>query len=326
MRLQAVLSPLVCAIREHREHLQQDITSSDFSATSIIATVDKAEGALPLLAAAARLLRLDVIYSRFAPTDYAEIYALTKRLIVRANGMNVYYTLIDPTRERFPITPAPSAPATPIMASPSNSRPPSPDRDQFRPHDEKTDGNSPLDRGLRERSGGHHRRHRSASRPHHFSGAHSHQRRHSPYRHSTSHHSHHNHLHGSLLHLALSRTPRTESAVGVFESHRYLNLEANYLSHPDSERYMTRATELLSTSCQDLLKSCESALQGACDWLGCVRGNRFNFWVIKEEKEKFRMDKIKKYENLHRELSAALDEFTKEKRFLSAFEIVHSEC
>ncbi|KIK91214.1 hypothetical protein PAXRUDRAFT_150011 [Paxillus rubicundulus Ve08.2h10] len=314
MRLQAVLSPLTSAIREHREHLQQDITSSDFSATSIVAAVDRAECALPMLASAARLLRLDVIYARFAPTDYAEIHALTKRLTVRANGMNVYYTLIDPTRERFPITPAPSAPATPTMSSPSNSRPPSPDREQSHPHDERTDVNSPSDRGLKERSGGHHRHHRSASQPHHFSGIHSHQRRHSPYRHSTSHYSHHNHLHGSLLHSALSRTPRTESAVGVFESYRYLNLEANYLSHPDSERYMTRATELLSTSCRDLLQSCESALQGACDWLSCVRDNRFNFWVRKEEKEKFRMDKIRKYENLHRELTAALDVFSKDKR------------
>ncbi|KAF9237247.1 hypothetical protein BU15DRAFT_88826 [Melanogaster broomeanus] len=313
-RLQAVLLPLVSAVREHRVHLQQDITSPDFSATTIIAAVDKAEGALPLLASAARLLKLDVIYSRFAPTDYSEIHALTKRLTVRAYGMNVYYTLIDPTREKFPITPAPSAPATPIMTSPSNSRPPSPERDRSHSHDEKTDGHTPSDLGLRRRSGGHHGHHHSASRPHHFPRAHSHQRNHSPYRHSTSHHSHHSLLHGSLLHLALSRTPRPESAVGVFESHRYLNLEAKHLSHPDSDRYTARATELLSTSCQDLLKSCESALQGACDWLGCVRDNRFNFWVRTEVKERIRTDNIKKYEDLHRELSAALDEFTTQKR------------
>ncbi|KAF9220310.1 hypothetical protein BS17DRAFT_739428 [Gyrodon lividus] len=314
MRLQAVLSPLVSAVREHREHLQQDMSSSDFSATSIIAAVDKAEGALPLLAAAARLLRLDVIYSRFAPTDYGEIHALTRRLIVRANGMNVYYTFIDPTRERFPITPAPSTPVTPTMPSHSSSRPPSPDHDRSHRHDEKADGHSPSDRGLRERSGSHHCRRHSASRPHDFTGSHSHQRHHSPSRHSTSHHSHHNLLHGSLLHLALSRTPRTESAVGVFESHRYLNLEATHLSHPDSERYTARATELLSTSCQDLLQICESTLQGACDWLACVRDNRFNFWVRKEEKEKIRTERIQKYENLHSELSAALDVFTKQKR------------
>ncbi|KIJ63943.1 hypothetical protein HYDPIDRAFT_112430 [Hydnomerulius pinastri MD-312] len=316
MRLQAVLSPLATAIKKHREHLQCDITSPEFSAASIIATVDKAEGALPMLAAAARLLKLDIIYSRFAPTDYGEIHALARRLTVRANGMNVYYTLIDPTRERFPITPAPSTPATPTMRSPTHSRPPSPERERSPGHEEKEDGHSPSDGGLRKRLGGHH--HRTASRPHHLSGTHSHHRHHShphqPYKHSNTHHSHHNLLHSSLLHLAMSRTPKAEPAVGVFESHRYLNLEATHLSHPDSERYTARATELLSGSCQELLKTCGSALQGSCDWLGCVRDHRLNFWVSKEEKEKWRMQKIEKYEGLHSELSAALDEFTDKKR------------
>ncbi|KAH7888067.1 hypothetical protein F5I97DRAFT_1806524 [Phlebopus sp. FC_14] len=310
VRLQAVLSPLTSAVKQHREQLQEDMTSPSFSASSIIAAVDKAEGALPMLAAAARLLKLDIIYCRFAPTDYHEMHDLTRRLTVRANGMDVYYTLIDPTRERFPLTPVPSVPATPTMTSPVHSRQQSP-----APSIGREEGHGDQ-AGVERRK--HHARHRrtpSRKRHGHHSGAHSHKRQHSTtYKHSASHHSHHNLLHSSLLHLALSRTPKTEFAVGVFESQRYLNLEATHLSHPESARYTQRATELLSTSCQDLLRCCELALQNSSDWLGCTRDHRFKIWVCSEEKQKRRKDNIKKFEDLHRDLSVALDEFIRKKR------------
>ncbi|KAG9311166.1 hypothetical protein JVU11DRAFT_8233 [Chiua virens] len=106
-RLQDVLLSLAYATNEHRQHLQKDITAPGFSTAAIFATVAKAEGALAMLASAARLQRLDIIYSRLAPTDYMQLHTLTRQLIVRAGGMNVYYTLIDPTRERFPFTPLP---------------------------------------------------------------------------------------------------------------------------------------------------------------------------------------------------------------------------
>lgn len=314
MRLQDVLSSLVSATKEHSQRLRQDVTASDFSATSITAAVSRAEGALAMLASATRLQKLDVIYCRFAPTDYTRLHSLTKQLIVKASGMSVYYTLIDPTREKFPFTPAPSTPATPVLSSPSHSRPPSPGHDHPLVSAEKGDRLESLDHGTERHS---HQRHHFASRVHHHTGIHHRKWGHSPHRHTTSHHT--ARTHSSLLHSALSRAPRTESAVGVFESLRYLNLEATHMSHPDSGAHVARATQLLSTSCQDLLKSCEHGLQGACDWLASIRDNRFNFWVGGQAKQGFRMDKIKKYEDLRRELSLNLDEFTNEKRFFLCF-------
>ncbi|KAH7923390.1 hypothetical protein BV22DRAFT_1196761 [Leucogyrophana mollusca] len=310
-RLQSVIVPLAIAIQHHRTHLQMPINSADFSPSLITSSVDKAEAALAPLAAAARLLKLDIIYSRFAPTDYAEIHKLVRRLTVRANGMGVYYTLIDPTRERFPVTPATSRPPTPTTATPTQSRPPSPD------HSSPTIPNEiqANSHGLSHES--RHERHHSRvrARSHHADlHVHHHRSHHKPYRHSHSHHSHHNLLHSSLLHLALSRTPKTEFAVGVFESQRYLNLEATHMSHPESERFMASATELLGTSCQELLASCETGLQGAQDWLGRCRDHRWSFWKDTQHKDATRQDVMKKYEKLYEELSRALDEFRNNKR------------
>lgn len=263
-----------------------------------------------MLASAARLQKLDIIYSRFAPTDYTQLHSLTRQLIVKASGMTMYYTLIDPTRERFPITPAPSTPATPVLSSPSHSRPPSPGHDQPLAITEEMSVRESLDDGTKKHPVHHHH---LASQVHHRTRIHHRKRGHSPHRHTSSHHS--TRSHSSHLHLALSRATRTESAVGVFESLHYLNLEATHMSHPDSEAHVVRATQLLSTSCQDLLKSCEHGLQGACDWLGSVQDNCFNFWVSEEEKKGICMNKIKKYEDLHRELSLNLDEFMNKKRF-----------
>ncbi|KAI9457690.1 hypothetical protein HD554DRAFT_2141755 [Boletus coccyginus] len=293
-RLQGVLSSLVFATKAHYQCLQQDVTASDFSATSIVVAVSKAEGALSMLSSAARLQKLDVIYSRFAPSDYSQLQTLARRLVVKASGMSLYYTLIDPTRERFPITPVPSILATPAFSSPAHSRPPSPGHDQPLGNSAKVNEHGSLDGGTKRYP---FHRHHSASQVHHHTPTRHRERRHLPHRHSTS------HYHPLIL----------TSAVGVFESLRYLNLEATRMSHPDSEAHVARATELLGTSCQDLLQSCEHGLQAACDWLGSVRNNRFNFWVSREDKQRIRMDGIKKYEDLHRELSFDLDDFTNKK-------------
>ena len=310
MRLQSVLSLLVTATKEHHQRLQQDVTASDFSAIPIVAAVSKAESAFTALSSATRLQKFDIIYSRFAPTDYTQLHSLARRLVVKASGMNVYYTLIDPTREKFPITPVPSIPPTPSFCSPSPSRPPSPGHDQPSVNSEKVNDHGSSDGGSKRNP--YHRRH-SAPQVHHPTPTHPRKRRHLPLRQTPSHHS--TLSHSSLLHLALSRATRTESAVGVFESLRYLNLEATHMFHPDSEAHVARSTELLSASCQDLLKSCEHGLQGACNWLGSVRDNRFNFWVSREVKNRIRMDRIKKCQDLLRELSLSLDEFTNKKRF-----------
>ncbi|KAF8123857.1 hypothetical protein EV363DRAFT_1587054 [Boletus edulis] len=278
----------------------------NFSASSIVAAVNEAEGALALLLSAARLQKFDVIYSRFAPTDYTQLHSLARELIVKASGMSVYYTLIDPTRERFPIAPAPSVPATPTLHSPTHSRPPSPGHDQPTADTKKV--NAPrITRMAGTKKHAHHRHH-SPPQVHHHTAIHHRKRRHSPHRHAA-------HTLSSLRHFALSRAPRTEQAVGVFESLNYLNLEATHLYHTDSEAHIARANKLLSNSCQDLLKGCERGLQGACDWLDSVRNNRLDFWLSREDKKRIRVNRIKEYEDLRRELSSNLDEFTNKKRF-----------
>lgn len=289
-RLGNVLLSLADAIRQHREHLSADVTCPNFSAAPITAAVNKAEGELVQLTTVHRLLRLDIIYSRIPPTEYSEIHQLARRMVVMANGMGVYYTLIDPTRERFPGTPAPSIAGTPTIPTPSPSRAASPDAPKHR------------------------RRHRSSS-PSGTSSPHRPHRLHH-HKHSSQyvHHNHHNILHNSLLHVAHSRHHRKESAVGVFESHRFLDLEATRLSHPYSERYTARATEFLSASCQDLLLVCETVLCESFDWLLHIREHRFKFWMSTEEKDRIQKGRIQKYQELLRRLVRELDEFTTKKR------------
>jgi hypothetical protein len=124
-------------------------------------------------------------------------------------------------------------------------------------------------------------------------------------------------MHSSLLHLALSRAPKRsgETAVGVFESQKYLNLEAVHLSHPDSAFFTARATELLSDSCQDLLSVCEEVLVISGAWIGNARKVSFDFWRgHHEDKTQIHMREVQKYEDLLEKLTRELDEFTTKKR------------
>jgi hypothetical protein len=315
--LQGVVASLSTAISLHKSHLLEDVTSSAFTHTQITNAVNKAEGALPTLAAAARLLKIDLVYARFAPTDYAELHRIVRKLTVRADGMGVYYTLIDPTRERFPVTPAASRPATPSSETPMHSRRPSPLRDRKSSRAPAEKHVPPIDQELRDRRQS--RPHRRPSpRPRPFPvGLNS--PLHSKHKHSHSYHSHHTLLHSSLLHLALSRVPKPseETAVGVFESQRYLDLEATHLSHPDSTRYTAKATELLSTSCQDLLSVCEEALGSSGAWMGSVRKYRFDFWRRShEDRVQLHKEEVEKYKDLLGKLTVELDEFTTKKRYV----------
>ena len=115
--------------------------------------------------------------------------------------MGLYFTLIDPTRERFPVTPAPSLPGTPRSSTPPL---------------ELAGGVSPL-----------------PSRMHSSAPSENHQ------------HPHHHILHQSLLNSAKTRSKR-EHAVGVFESHQYLDIEATQLHDSNTEACTARTTELLN--------------------------------------------------------------------------------
>jgi hypothetical protein len=122
-----------------------------------------------------------------------------------------------------------------------------------------------------------------------------------------------------LLHLALSRAPKRseETAVGVFESQKYLNLEAIHLSHPDSAFFTARATELLSDSCQDLLSVCEEVLVISGAWIGNIRKFSFDFWRSRhEDKVQIHKKEVQKYEDLLDKLTRELDEFTIKKRYV----------
>ncbi|KAG2130867.1 hypothetical protein DEU56DRAFT_981991 [Suillus clintonianus] len=311
--LQGAIAPLAKVISLHRSHLLEDVTSSAFSYTEITAAANKAEDAMPMLAAVARLLKIDIVYARFAPTDYDELHNIVRKLTVRANGMSVYYTLIDPTRERFPVTPAASLPGTPVRSRQGSPRP---DRRTPIGTEEK---HAPFsNHELRDRKQSRHHQ-RPSSRPRSYpasstSPLHLHR-----YKHSHSHHAHHTLLHSSLLHLALSRAPKRtgETAVGVFESQKYLNLEAIHLSHPESAFFTARATELLSNSCQDLLGVCEEVLVSSGAWTGSVRKHRFNFWRGRDEdRDQIHKKEVQKYEDLLAKLTKVLDEFTTKKRLI----------
>lgn len=309
--LQGAMAPLATAISLHRSHLLEDVTSSAFSHTQITSAANKAESALPMLAAAARLLNVDIVYARFAPTDYEQLHMIVRKLMVRVHGMGVYYTLIDPTRERFPVTPVASRPATPVHSRPPSPRP---NRRSFVATEEK---HPSADQEFRDRKPSRHQRPLSSRVGSHPVSSTSPLHSHRPYKHSHSHHAHHTLLHSSLLHLALSRAPKhsEETAVGVFESQKYLNLEAIHLSHPDSAFFTARATGLLSDSCQDLLSVCEEVLVISGAWIGNIRKFSFDFWRSRhEDKAQIHKKEVQKYEDLLDKLTRELDEFTTKKR------------
>ena len=250
-KLQGIISPLITSLKLHRTLLQTPTDSPSFvsMAQTIVKTVNQSEAALGPLAGSARLLPSDILYSRFAPNDFCEFQGLSRRFVGRANGLARYFTLIDPTRERFPTTPAPSLPNSPRVSSPprmsspprvSSTRLSSPPRGRLSHHrtsveddDQETDldyvenvarGQVSPTPSMRLPVGSH-------SRP-------------------TSKHHHHAHqhhlLHKNLLKVATARVRKQEAAVGVFAIRRYLDIEAARSNDPNSEHHTRKTTELLS--------------------------------------------------------------------------------
>ncbi|KAL0071092.1 hypothetical protein AAF712_001650 [Marasmius tenuissimus] len=300
-RLHNVFTPLVRSIDLHRELLRMSSSSPDFAKTgkALSKVVAEAEAALTPVAVAGRLLPTDLIYNRFAPMDYKPLHNLGRRMAVRANGMTAYWSIIDPLRERFPVTPGPSRPGTPGTMTPvrsrvaSNhpSRAPSPERtptneegshlgrtvtnlddtDDTKPHHE-TPTSTPATPAMSFRRSHHAHFHRSSHGHHHH--------HHHPHSH------HHRLLFNALSHLSLPRMHHKEDhAVGVFESHRYLDLEATHFYDPRSEYYTEKSKELLNESCDALLLSCRESLVWMQGWLMNSRKGRWNFWSSKQSKE-----------------------------------------
>ncbi|KAF8211930.1 hypothetical protein K438DRAFT_1805637 [Mycena galopus ATCC 62051] len=281
-RLTIVLAPLAKSFELHQAVLAKDPYSPEFSSTvtTIMGLVAKSEASLAPLGASARLLGSDLLYSRFAPTDFIALQKVAKRMAVRANGMTRYFTVVDSMREKFPVTPGPSKGGTP-MGSPVISRPPSPPRTPAR--EQMEDPPTPT---------------RRSAHPHH---PHHHSQRHSL-------------LFNSLLHLSMNHK-KNEPVVGVFESHRFLDLEA-HLSHPEAETHTKETVKLLSQSCTPLLKRCEESVTWIQDWLGFVRRGRLSQLISGAKHQRALEQRMGELQAVRTDLAAVLDEFRKEKRHM----------
>ncbi|KAF4607640.1 hypothetical protein EYR38_001713 [Pleurotus pulmonarius] len=285
-------------------------------------TVSSSESGLIPLAASARLLRSDLIYTRFAPLDWRNVQKVARRIAVRANGMAVYWELVDPEKSRFsasgmasgvasgiatpmrgagggsvpgtPIVPSTSLPAdNPNPLAQRMSRPPSRSRNGSRPGSRHGSRAPSVIRGGTAEDGdepGTPTLSTITQYPQTQSQAHSHS-----HANLLGHFHRHPHLHSIHLHSALKRLsishppnsphsphnhhhqPSTEFAVGVFESQRYLNLEARRLHDPLEEEHTREANVLLKESCEDMIGVCEEGIKEIVDWLGRARDGRLRW-------------------------------------------------
>lgn len=238
--LSASLGPVLAMLADNRKLLATSISSPDFG--SLLITVRKdtkgCEGSLVPLANARRLLKGDLIYARFAPKDFVAFQGMLKRLAGRADGLGVYFSLVDPSHKKFPGTSHPTPVAT-TTGSPRGGRSraasitedPSENADQAQ-NDVPVSPTSitrqsvPLSPVSTIASSNHAHTHHKHSHSKTHSTTHSHLFLHNPI--ASHHHNQHGHgLHHRLLHSSLTdlRTKNEEYAVGTFESQRYMNLE-----------------------------------------------------------------------------------------------------
>ncbi|CDO69808.1 hypothetical protein BN946_scf184803.g6 [Trametes cinnabarina] len=150
------------------------------------------------------------------------------------------------------------------------------------------------------------------------------------------HHEEHQHheVHFSLLNLAhalspLARVPTAssgETAVGVFESQRYMAIEATRLSHPDELDVTAHFVRLLHESCDELLETTQGAIKDVQGWFAEVRRGSFGG---RARIEKARAARLAKLEALSQGVKDALQRFKKDKRhrvldpYRSAFDPQH---
>ncbi|KAK2462664.1 hypothetical protein APHAL10511_005397 [Amanita phalloides] len=319
-RLQNVLFPLASALELHQTILTTAHDSPEFTSLSsqITSITGKAEDALVPLSASARLLKSDLVYSRFAPYDFKCVQDNLGRLIGRAAGMAMYFTFIDPTRERFSVTPIPSLPTSPVLGSPVLSRQPSSERLGHKGR-ELGKEEEPASQSIVTRRRGRPTSDRSPSLNHthvsdpdfHSSHSRPHPR---PSHHSHLHHPHSHHLHYRLLHL--KKTSRHEHAVGTFEVQKYLNLEAAHLHTPLADAYTRQMLHLMRDSCTELLEACHETIVTTRSWLGGVFNRRFCFWRSAEQKQSEWQKRVHDLKVVRDRLGTELESFRTSKRHL----------
>lgn len=263
-RLVEVIAPLTSSLALHEVLLVSPLTSSDFSKTlaKIRAYTKQCEANLVPLAAAARLLRSDLIYSRFSPADFEVFQSFCRRLAARADGMAVYFSLVDRNREKFLAatmykrvaeTPIPTISQNlKVGLSKADSRNPSPDRSPASLTDRNYHNQSVLPQSSSPESVRNTSSRRFPTTPTPFRSAHFGTPVHPHYLPLHPHpHENHHHLHSDLPYHSLhsvnkNRLKKRESVVGVFETQRYLNLEFTKFHDIDEQEHTEIFMDLLS--------------------------------------------------------------------------------
>ncbi|PPQ64930.1 hypothetical protein CVT26_015650 [Gymnopilus dilepis] len=293
VRLASSLSPVLSTLSNNIKLLATPLSSAEFPPLLAAIRNDTTafEAELLSLASCGRLLKNDLIYGRFAPTDFIAFQERFKRLAGRVNGLGVYFSLIDPARERFPGA---------VPTSPPGTSPPTPRRHLSRTASRLSIAEDMLANPPPTPDITHSPPSPSTAHSFHLSPTrhkHPHSQMHSTPRshvdlhamfhlpHSHSHHSqnhddglghtmHHRLLHSSLLSLARKRAKSFEYAVGTFESQRYMNLEAKDFSDPREDEWNERMKTLVKDSCTPLLELCTSGVLAAQSWMCNLRNGR----------------------------------------------------
>ncbi|KAH9016429.1 hypothetical protein EDB83DRAFT_2439318 [Lactarius deliciosus] len=329
--LRGVIGPLGSSFRQHLALLGISASSPDFSPKAVRASASKAENGLAPLAASARLLGRDISWGRFSGKDLDGMREKVQRLVMRAHGMNVYFALIDPTRERFPVTPVPSHPGSPTAGTPNVSRPSSPTRTEESASVSPAVHHSTV--GCSQADVEQHRG-RQAQRRHPRFDVDSAMHSAKSYLHGSlfRSHRHHRHSYVSLLSGFHHHDNLREHVVGVFESQKYLDLESHHFAHPLSVYYTERSTSLLRQSCEPLLRACSKGLEEVDSWLGTSRHRRWMFWWGGDKCTRVQQERIDALSRACDELARTLEAFRASTRHLvlepyrEAFSDKHEGC
>ena len=218
-------------------------------------------------------MKRDISWGRLSGEELRELHDKIRRLTVRATGLCYFFTILETRRTPFPGS-RPLTPSTTIQAS----QPPTPALIQA------MDLPPPSPSSPK-------RRHRHHSRQ--------------PSEQPNNHHHH------AFFHDALEQSH--ERAIGVFESCRYMNLEASLLTHPRGGHYTEQALALLSESASEVLAISAEGMQYVGEWLEGMNTYRFERFLNKRPNLSWR-EKIKRNSEMIEKLENALGAFRKEKR------------
>ena len=329
-----ILLPLRSALQEHRRLLQTSTKSPEFIPTKANSLVAASEAGLIPVVSAIYLLKRDVVWCRFSPNDFSKLHEYARRMVIRVNGMCAYFGVIDPTRERFPTTPATPNPDSPIPQSLEPSQSPSVVHE-----DDETDitgstrtpfehtptmdstTSSTLDGPLQPGSIRNARRRNVRTRfmEHKAQSAHHEHIHHRP-------HHRHKHIpsHGPLLPLIMDGPDSSQPAVGLYEAIKYAGLEKKFV-HPAAVCDTEKFHRLLRECCDDMLGVTDEALVVLDGWLNSVMDkSRFKFWRDREECKRKEQERLDELVQLKEKMDHVLGAFEKEKRCVSSATRSHS--